>query len=330
MKKLERAVGFAMQKQVAIENSNQSRLDRQIEILHFGPQEKEGSKTFFSFSTLRDHKRCSTKNDLLRQFRVFEEMSESKKRKRESEEKREVSSTHEGSDGEGSSSTDIRPHQSKIPKSLSDVQTDNKLYVVLEMACLETVKRKNDFELLNCDDHIPIIRANKRDLADARPDISHQCLLSLLDSPLNKAGKLQVYIHTQRNVLIEVHPQIRIPRTFKRFSGLMVQLLHKLSIRAADGPMQLLKVVKNPVTQYFPVGCPKIGTSHKSEKLVNPIDFVKTLRPGPVVFVIGALAKGKVEVDYVDEEISISNYGLSGAAVCSKVCYAFENIWGIL
>ena len=47
-------------------------------------------------------------------------------------------------------------------------------------------------------------------------------------------------------------PQIRIPRTFKRFAGLMVQLLHKLSIRAANGPHKLLKVIKNPVTDHLP------------------------------------------------------------------------------
>jgi rRNA small subunit pseudouridine methyltransferase Nep1 len=52
---------------------------------------------------------------------------------------------------------------------------------------------------------------------------------------LNKAGLLQVYIHTQKNVLIEVNPHIRIPRTFKRFSGLMgkatvVENLHMLRI----------------------------------------------------------------------------------------------------
>ena len=45
--------------------------------------------------------------------------------------------------------------------------------------------------------------------------------MMLLDSPLNRAGLLQVYIHTERNVLIEVHPQLRIPRTFDRFCGLM-------------------------------------------------------------------------------------------------------------
>jgi len=43
----------------------------------------------------------------------------------------------------------------------------------------------------------------------------------LMDSPLNRAGLLQVYIHTAKNVLIEVNPSTRIPRTFDRFCGLM-------------------------------------------------------------------------------------------------------------
>merc|ERR1712129_418309 len=57
-----------------------------------------------------------------------------------------------------------------------------------------------------------------------RPDIVHQALLTLLDSPLNKAGKLKIFIHTQKNVLIDVNPKLRIPRTYRRFAGLMVQL----------------------------------------------------------------------------------------------------------
>lgn len=79
----------------------------------------------------------------------------------------------------------------------------------------------NSFELLNCDDHVGILRKNGREPGSCRPDITHQCLLMLLDSPLNRAGLLQVYIHTEKNILIEVNPQTRIPRTFKRFSGLM-------------------------------------------------------------------------------------------------------------
>jgi len=71
-----------------------------------------------------------------------------------------------------------------------------------------------------------------------------------------------------------------------------VQLLHKFSIRASDGPMKLLKVIRNPVTDHFPVGCKKYGTSHSSDKLVKPIELVAD--EGPVVVVVGAMAHGKV------------------------------------
>lgn len=86
--------------------------------------------------------------------------------------------------------------------------------------------------------------------------------MTLLDSPLNKAGLLQVYIHTHKNVLIEVNPHIRIPRTFKRFAGLMVQLLHKLSIRAVNGNEKLLRIIENPVEKYLPTNSHKIGESN--------------------------------------------------------------------
>lgn len=46
-------------------------------------------------------------------------------------------------------------------------------------------------------------------------------LLTILDSPLNKSGHLKVYIHTKNNILIDVNSKLRIPRTYKRFEGLM-------------------------------------------------------------------------------------------------------------
>jgi len=50
----------------------------------------------------------------------------------------------------------------------------------------------NAFELLNCDDHGNALKKQNRDAGSCRPDIVHQCLLMLLDSPLNRAGLLQV------------------------------------------------------------------------------------------------------------------------------------------
>lgn len=151
----------------------------------------------------------------------------------------------------------------------------------------------------------------------------------LLDSPLNKAGRLQVFIHTNKNVLIEVNPHTRIPRTFKRFSGLMTQLLHKMSIKAESGPT-LLKVIKNPITLHLPTGARKISTSVEG-RMVRLSEYVMTLPADePVVFVVGGIAHGNINPDYVDETIAISEYGMSAAGVCAKICNAMEDKWGIL
>ena len=47
---------------------------------------------------------------------------------------------------------------------------------------------------------------------------------------------------------VQINPQVRLPRTFKRFCGLLVQLLQKLSIRATNGPDKLLKARAPRVT----------------------------------------------------------------------------------
>jgi rRNA small subunit pseudouridine methyltransferase Nep1 len=109
----------------------------------------------------------------------------------------------------------------KIPKTLVEKDNQKRLIIILEKANLETIKIGQNFELLNSDKHKPQLAKYGREMTSGRPDITHQCLMMLLDSPLNRAGHLQLYIHTERNVLIEVHPQTRIPRTFDRFCGLI-------------------------------------------------------------------------------------------------------------
>ncbi|KNC52976.1 uncharacterized protein AMSG_09151 [Thecamonas trahens ATCC 50062] len=222
----------------------------------------------------------------------------------------------------------------KIPSGDGERENWKRLIVVIEDANLQTIKvggsKGASFALMNSDDHRAWLSRNNIDVNLARPDITHQCLLMLLDSPLNKAGMLQIFIRTNKNVLIEVNPHTRIPRTFKRFSGLMVQLLHKLSIRAANGPTKLLKVIKNPVTKYFPTGCRRIGTSTEG-KMVKLGEYVASLpEDEPVVFVVGGIARGQVNPDYVTETIAISEFPLSAAGVCSKICTAFEAKWDVL
>ncbi|CEQ40515.1 SPOSA6832_02136, partial [Sporobolomyces salmonicolor] len=253
------------------------------------------------------------------------------------------------------------PTAPKAPKTNQEKDNTRRLIVVLEQACLETYKHsapagsrggkgEEKYSLLNCDDHQGVLAKMGRDIAHARPDITHQvrrapsssplcahsltvrcvhsrqCLLTLLDSPLNKAGRLQVYIHTARGVLIEVNPSVRIPRTFKRFGGLMgtaglVQLLHKLSIRSLNGSEKLLKVIKNPITDHLPTNCHKITLSFDA----TPVKLTKYLPTIPdthsICVFVGAMAHGPDNfADHlVDEKIAISEYSLSASVACGKV-----------
>lgn len=221
----------------------------------------------------------------------------------------------------------------------SNDKSTQRMIVVLAQACLETHKVPTSapnggekYVLLNSDDHIGVLKKMGRDISDARPDILHQCLLTLLDSPINKAGKLQVYIQSTKGVLIEVNPTVRIPRTFKRFAGLMVQLLHKLSIRSTTSPEKLLKVIKNPVTQYLPPNCRKITLSWDAP-VVNVREYIAKLEPDEsICVVVGAMAKGKDDFadGWVDEKIGVSKYSLSASVACGKFCHAAEDCWGIL
>lgn len=221
-----------------------------------------------------------------------------------------------------------------------DVNNPNtkKLIVILERANLDIVKidgqrgRPSSFQLLNCDEHMYMIRKLKKDPAFCRPDIVYQCLQVLSQCPLNRAGHLQVYVRTQNNELFKVDPQLAVSESFDEFTKVMVQLLHNLRpVRAKKCSKQLLRLMKNPVTLYLPVGCPKYGTSSKAKRIIRPSELVPPEdKPyKQVAVVIGAMAHESCAPDYVDETFSISKYPLSAALVCAKITGAFEEAWNV-
>lgn len=98
-------------------------------------------------------------------------------------------------------------------------------------------------------------------------------------------------------MLFEVKPHTQITRTYKRFSGVMgmrinkypvriaiflplylsyvstesisVQLLQKFSVTASGTGEKLTRVIRNPVTQYFPVNSRRIGAGLSLELLFS-------------------------------------------------------------
>eukprot|EP00792_Barthelona_sp_PAP020_P002632 TRINITY_DN14173_c0_g1_i1.p1 TRINITY_DN14173_c0_g1~~TRINITY_DN14173_c0_g1_i1.p1 ORF type:complete len:235 (-),score=46.90 TRINITY_DN14173_c0_g1_i1:13-717(-) len=203
------------------------------------------------------------------------------------------------------------------------------VYIVLENAPIESAKVDERYQLLAKGSHDSYIRRIlQKDPEEYRPDILHSSLKALLDSPLNKAGFLRIYIHTQNNAFIYVNPKLRIPRTYPRFASLMVHLLNKQRVSSTDGQDVLLKLVKSNVNEHLPPNSHRVALSFTApDKPQNVRDYALSLPDDrPVVFVVGAMAKGHVNVDYVPQNnyISISEYPLAAYYVCNRITNAFE------
>jgi hypothetical protein len=56
----------------------------------------------------------------------------------------------------------------KIPKTAHEKEQVARLYVVLEMAPLETIKVGSEYRLANSDDHAHVLMKNNKDPADYR------------------------------------------------------------------------------------------------------------------------------------------------------------------
>lgn len=80
-----------------------------------------------------------------------------------------------------------------------------------------------------------------------RPDIVHNTLLQVLETPLNWEGQLRVFVHTQDNLVIEINPVVRLPKNYTRFVGLIEQLFQQRQV--PDKGESLLRIERMDLTQ---------------------------------------------------------------------------------
>lgn len=183
----------------------------------------------------------------------------------------------------------------------------------------------------------------------------HQCLLMLFDSPLNKAGFLHVYIRMDRsepNKMVNLHPEIRIPRTFKRFQQLFANFLsgdQMPLVDTKDGQDRLMTFVNKRFSDKKQLT--SIRIINLAPKVRNPKWFSQfnNSKQEVIIFVqlttidFNILGDGR-ETDYEIKTIELTNehiadncdclslgrYPISPALMCVKLTSAFEEALDIL
>ncbi|KAL0440820.1 UNVERIFIED_CONTAM: Ribosomal RNA small subunit methyltransferase nep-1 [Sesamum radiatum] len=155
---------------------------------------------------------------------------------------------------------------------------------VFEQASLVLARVNKSYQILNPDEHAGFMRKHNLDRRDYRPDIIHEAAIA-------------------------------------------AQLFQKLSIKGSGRHRnrKLLQMIQNPVTMHLPAGSHKIGLSSTSSKAVDLGEYFGTTgNDRTLVFVIGAMAHGKIDNDYMDDFVAVSSLPLSARACVSLICDALE------
>lgn len=161
-----------------------------------------------------------------------------------------------------------------------------------------------------------------------RPDILHFCLLEAMGSPLNRAGRLRVWISTPQGFTVEIDPSTRPPRDFNRFKSLMEQLF--IDGRSPPGGGEPLLVLRRQTLEELVrklepdrvVALTSHGVSGSLTAVAGGLCSLKT----PVVFV-GAYPSGPMSEEtlrLVDERVSVYPEPLETWTVVSRLIHECE------
>jgi rRNA small subunit pseudouridine methyltransferase Nep1 len=160
-----------------------------------------------------------------------------------------------------------------------------------------------------------------------RPDIVHFALMEALSTPLFLQGQLKVYVHTYGDMIITMADDLRLPKSYFRFEGLMQNLLRDGVVKSDEGAV-LMEMKKGAfadlVRETAPskvVGLSSAGVQSTAEQVArkNNVDGC--------MFVIGGFPKGHFSDQMkalFNCTYSIEDVGLEAHVVIARVLYECE------
>jgi len=163
-----------------------------------------------------------------------------------------------------------------------------------------------------------------------RPDIVHFALMEALGTPLFLKGQLRVDVHTIDNKLISIANNLRIPKSYFRFEGLMVNLFRDKIIKSDTGIM-LMEISDGTLAKLLNSIKPTkiIGLSTNGVRNTAEMAVAKNLKTD-CAFVVGGFPRGhfsETTTRLLNLTYSISDIGLEAHVVIARVLYECEKLF---
>jgi rRNA small subunit pseudouridine methyltransferase Nep1 len=172
-----------------------------------------------------------------------------------------------------------------------------------------------------------------------RPDITYLSLMSILETPLCKEGFLTVHLQLQDGRIVEVNPEVRLPRNYDRFVGLIEQLLQHGKVPPQGNP--LLQIHEISLEDLFA----RLKAGSQSTKSILAIEdgqkttceMLRNLLPQdsavPVIFGVGAFPHGempKETISIFEAHIELDREVMMAWHVCAEVLWVYSQKVGVI
>lgn len=169
-----------------------------------------------------------------------------------------------------------------------------------------------------------------------RPDIVHFALVEALSTPLYLKNKLDVYVYTINSQVILIGPNLRIPKSYFRFEGLMMKLFKDKVIKSEQDDRILLELlddvpfkhlIKNIAGSSKSIGLSSGGVSSTACEVVSK--YIDRFDECLCAIVIGGFPKGRFSdniSNFLDNSYSIGKITLEAHVVIARILYECEKI----
>ena len=190
--------------------------------------------------------------------------------------------------------------------------------------CQKLGKKPSEI-LLDNSWHFAAMKGIDNEIKRGRPDLVHFSLLEACSIPLFYEKKISVYVHTINDKVIFVGNDVRLPKSYHRFAGLIEKLYDEKFIQANG--INLLEIKDMKFNQLIEKISPDRIVGLSTQGILSSCEDVTKKLTDDSCIIIGGFPKGhfsdsiRKKIEYL---VNVNKKSLESHIVISRILYEYE------
>ena len=193
------------------------------------------------------------------------------------------------------------------------------------IASARRFNKKPSEVLLDISWHFAAMKGIKNEIKRGRPDLVHFSLLEACSIPLYFENKLNVFVHTIDDKVISLGQNVRLPKSYHRFIGLVEKLY--ATGRIEENNNTLLEIKEMNFGNLIKKINPKQTIALSSKGIKSSYQKVAEEINDNTCLIVGGFSKGQFSdrnKDYFNKIVLVDKNPLEAHIIISRVLYEYE------